>query len=378
MSLAIHIEIDVLFLLILCVIAWQISRSVSKEMNRILFRYVVFGNMFILILDILWMLIEGQTFPGARQLNNLINAVYLGGVVVMGCVWYLYVLESLGYKITRKLVYYVQLPGTIFVILNLISMKTGWIFYISEDNHYVRGPLFSLQSIMALLILFISLLHLLYFYFKPGNRNSKAGIRKLIYFYIVPFVGSLLALPFPGMPGTWTCAAVSVILIYMNDQENAILRDSLTGLNNRKTLNPAFESYRRQVSETQNLYLFIIDLDRFKQINDTLGHPVGDQALVDAAQIIIRSVENIHGIVVRYGGDEFMVMGFFPGNTDADAYEQKLKQNFDTWNRENNAPYTLSICVGWSRWKEGQNLKDLMANADERLYDEKRMKKAGR
>lgn len=378
MSLAIHIEIDVLFLLILCVIAWQISRSVSKEMNRILFRYVVFGNMFILILDILWMLIEGRTFPGARQLNNLINAVYLGGVVVMGCVWYLYVLESLGYKITRKLVYYVQLPGTIFVILNLISMKTGWIFYISADNHYVRGPLFSLQSIMALLILFISLLHLLYFYFKPGNRNSKAGIRKLIYFYIVPFVGSLLALPFPGMPGTWTCAAVSVILIYMNDQENAILRDSLTGLNNRKTLNPAFESYRRQVSETQNLYLFIIDLDRFKQINDTLGHPVGDQALVDAAQIIIRSVENIHGIVVRYGGDEFMVMGFFPGNTDADAYEQKLKQDFDTWNREHNAPYTLSICVGWSRWKEGQDLKDLMANADERLYDEKRMKKAGR
>jgi len=86
MSLAIHIEIDVLFLLILCVIAWQISHSVSKQMNRILFRYVVFGNMFILILDILWKLIEGRTFPGARQLNNLINAIYLGGVVVMGCV----------------------------------------------------------------------------------------------------------------------------------------------------------------------------------------------------------------------------------------------------------------------------------------------------
>ena len=138
MATAIHIEIDALFLLILCVIAWQITHSVSQQMNRILFRYVVFGNMTILTLDILWMLVEGQTFPGARTLNNIINAVYLGNVVIMGGIWYLYVLESLGYKITTKLVTIVLFPGAVFMVLNLISMKTGWIFYISEDNRLSR------------------------------------------------------------------------------------------------------------------------------------------------------------------------------------------------------------------------------------------------
>ena len=186
MATAIHIEIDALFLLILCVIAWQITHSVSKQMNRILFRYVVFGNMAILVLDILWMLVEGAVFPGARMLNSIINAVYLGSVVVMGGVWYLYVLESLGYKLTRKLVSLVLLPGCIFMVLNLISMKTGWIFYISKDNHYMRGPLFFLQTIVALLTLFGSMVHLLIFYFKPQTVISKQNIKKLMGFYIVP------------------------------------------------------------------------------------------------------------------------------------------------------------------------------------------------
>ncbi len=378
MATAIHIEIDALFLLILCVITWQITHSVSQQMNRILFRYVVFGDMTILALDIIWMLVEGQTFPGARFLNNIINAIYLGGVVIMGGVWYLYVLENLGYKLTRKLVLSTLFPGFVFTVINLISMKTGWIFYINEDNCYIRGPFFYIQTIAALFNLFVSMVHLIVFYFKPQTKISKANILKLMSFYIVPFLGTLIALPFSGMPGTWTCAAVSVILIYMDDQDSAILRDSLTGLNNRKTLESTFASYIRQITEVKNLFLFIMDLNSFKQINDTYGHTVGDQALVDTAKIITRSMKGMQGIVVRYGGDEFVVMGFLPGNAEAVNYEKQVKQDFENWNKEHDTPYSLSTCIGWSKYQEGQELNDLIAKADEKLYQEKRYRKAGR
>lgn len=374
MATAIHIEIDALFLLILCVIAWQLTHSVSKQMNRLLFRYVVFGNMAILILDILWMLIEGQTFPGAIPLNRVINAIYLGSVVIMAGIWYLYVLENLGYKLTKKLVTGVMTPGLIFVILNLISIKTGWIFYISEGNHYMRGPFFFLQSGIALLSLFASLIHLLVFYFKPQTRIPKTNIRKLLSFYIVPFVGSLLALPFSGMPGTWTCAAVSVILMYMDDQENAISRDSLTGLNNRKTLEGTFNAYIHQVSEVKKLYLFIMDLNNFKGINDTYGHPVGDQALVDAAHIITQSLSGMQGLVVRYGGDEFVVLTFFYGDPNAISYAKQVKESFAKWNKEHKNSYTLATSIGFSRYQEGQQLKDLLKKADEALYLDKKNK----
>ena len=378
MATAIHIEIDVLFLLILCVIAWQITHSVSQQMNRLLFRYVVFGDMAILVLDTIWMLVEGQTFPGAHFLNNIINAIYLGGVVIMGGVWYLYVLENLGYKLTRKLVLSTLFPGFVFTVINLISMKTGWIFYINEENCYIRGPFFYIQTIAALFNLFVSMVHLIVFYFKPQTKISKANILKLMSFYIVPFLGTLIALPFSGMPGTWTCAAVSVILIYMDDQDSAILRDSLTGLNNRKTLESTFASYIRQITEVKNLFLFIMDLNSFKQINDTYGHTVGDQALVDTAKIITRSMKGMQGIVVRYGGDEFVVMGFLPGNTEAAIYEKQVKQDFENWNKEHDTPYSLSTCIGWSKYQEGQELNDLIAKADEKLYQEKRYRKAGR
>ena len=378
MATAIHIEIDALFLLILCVITWQITHSVSQQMNRIPFRYVVFGDMTILALDIIWMLVDGQTFPGARFLNNIINAIYLGVVVIMGGVWYLYVLENLGYKLTRKLVLSTLFPGFVFTVINLISMKTGWIFYINEENCYIRGPFFYIQTIAALLNLFVSMVHLIVFYFRPQTKISKANILKLMSFYIVPFLGTLIALPFSGMPGTWTCAAVSVILIYMDDQDSAILRDSLTGLNNRKTLESTFASYIRQITEVKNLFLFIMDLNSFKQINDTYGHTVGDQALVDTAKIITRSMKGMQGIVVRYGGDEFVVMGFLPGNAEAVNYEKQVKQDFENWNKEHDTPYSLSTCIGWSKYQEGQELNDLIAKADEKLYQEKRYRKAGR
>ena len=378
MATAIHIEINALFLLILCVISWQINHSVSKQMTRILFRYVVLGDMFILGLDILWMLVEGRSFPGAITLNGIINGIYLGAVVIMGGVWYLYVLENLGFTLTRKLVLLVLSPGFLFAILNLISIKTGWIFYINKDNYYMRGPLFPLQTAVALLELFVSMFHLIIFYFTPQTKIAKQDILRLMVFYVVPFVGTLLSLPISGMPGTWTCAAVSIILIYMNDQENAILRDSLTGLNNRKTLEPTFDAYIHQTDNAKNLYLFMLDLNNFKGINDTYGHPVGDKALVEASNIIKNSMRGQQGIVVRYGGDEFAVLTFLNGNTEAVSYEKQLKADFAKWNVEHDEPYELSTCIGWTRYQEGETLKDMLTQADKKLYQEKSIKKVGR
>ena len=378
MELAIHVEVDVLFLVLLGVIAWQVRHSVSQEMNRILFHYVVAGTMFILALDVAWILLEGRIFPGSIFLNNIINAIYLSAAVVMACIWYLYVLDCLKHKITNKLVLIVMIPGLIFTILNLLSIKTGWIYYISEDNYYIRGPLFPLQVFISYFSLFFSMLHLIVAYFSPKTRVPKSTVRKLLSFYIVPTLGMIATMSRSGMPGLWNCAAVSVILIYISDQDDAILRDSLTGLNNRKTLETTYSAYIRQVSENKKLYLLMMDLNNFKDINDTYGHTVGDQALVEAAQLIKYSVSGIKGIVVRYGGDEFLFMGFFDDEKHVMAYENKLKSDFERWNIENDNPYTLKVAVGYSCYEDGKSLEQFVAEADEELYNEKKALNCGR
>ena len=378
MATAIHIELNVICLIILLAIALQSEQNVNQQMKRILFRNVVYGIILILLLDTLWMCIDGKLFPGCYALNALVNALYLGLGVVMGCLWYLYVLEELNYRLTRKRMAAVLLPGAVFMVLNLLSIWTGWFFTINEQNVYMRGPLFFLQDIGAIGMLLISLVHIIGCVITGRKGVSRTSMRKLLSFYIIPVIGTLLAMPYTGMPGTWSCAAVSIVLIYLDNQERTILTDDLTGLNNRKNLEPVFEEYSKQHSEQKQLYLYMMDLDDFKQINDRYGHSIGDQALVQAAGIIRRETGGIQAVVMRYGGDEFLVMGFFPDDAQAFAYKEKVQKAFQAWNEVQKKPYILRVSIGYSRYESGQTLHQFISSADEMLYRDKRNRKAGR
>ena len=370
MNYAIHIELDLLFLVIQFIIAHQINKSVSKQTNRMMFRMLVYGIIGMLCLDALWMLVEGTQFPGAILLNTLINAVFLGAGVLIGGLWYLYVLDSLGYRITKRLQWLILLPGIVFIALNLVTIRTGWIFTISPDNRYVRGHLFWLQIAGALLMLFVSLIHILLRMLRKGGNTPE--VRKLLKFYIVPVIGTLASLPFTGMPGTWPCASVSIVMMYMDRQDAEIVRDSLTGLNNRKTLAATFAEYIRQASAQRGLFLFMMDLNKFKSINDQFGHPAGDEALVAAAGLLKRAVAGKKAVVARFGGDEFLIMGFMDSDEDAEAYSRQVRRMFRDYNRDHALPYELGISIGFSRYRSGMDMNSLIHEADEKLYIAKR------
>lgn len=375
MITAIQIELDLLCLVMLYAIAHQSLANVNQQMNRVLFRTLVYGVMIQLALDVLWLLVEGRRFPGAITANRVINALYLAGGVILGCIWYLYVLETLGYTITRRLQTVVMLPGLFFLVLNVVSIWTGWVFTVSPENVYAHGPLFWLQTIGAYGMLAIPLVHLVVRLIRRVTPPPRNVVLNLLSFYFIPIIGAIVSLFYTGMPGSWTCAAISLVLLYINDQDREIIRDGLTGLNNRKTLDGVFPEY---VKTGEPLYLFMMDLDRFKQINDTYGHPVGDQALVAAASLLSASMVGRKGILVRYGGDEFLIMGFFEDDAGADGFKQAILQRFDDYRREHKPPYWFAMSIGYSRHRSGQTLEALIDQADHALYQEKQRTKAGR
>ncbi|MDR6756153.1 diguanylate cyclase (GGDEF)-like protein/PAS domain S-box-containing protein [Mycoplana sp. BE70] len=106
--------------------------------------------------------------------------------------------------------------------------------------------------------------------------------------------------------------------------EHNSLHDPLTGLGNRRKLDGHLEGLaKRSRSKAVNIAILHIDLDRFKQINDTLGHAAGDALLVHVAQILRSSVDH-NDLVARIGGDEFVVVIESDDHTHLSALSQRI------------------------------------------------------
>lgn len=153
--------------------------------------------------------------------------------------------------------------------------------------------------------------------------------------------------------------------------------DSLTGLPNRTLLlervNHAIHHCRRR---NQSIALFFIDLDRFKRINDTLGHDIGDLLLSSVAQILKQSVRE-DDTVARLGGDEFVIMledieGLDSVNHIAQDILNKMKQPLIL----NQNQVSISPSIGIAVYPiDGDNADALLKHADIAMYH---AKKAGR
>jgi diguanylate cyclase (GGDEF)-like protein len=153
--------------------------------------------------------------------------------------------------------------------------------------------------------------------------------------------------------------------------------DELTGLNNRR----GFVLVCQHLCQVANrngrrLALLFVDLDGLKQINDGCGHAEGDRALVDTAQILVRTFRKAD-VLGRLGGDEFVVL-LAEGTSDgADRALERLRTNVVAFNREAARPYRLSVSVGLSWYDPAvpAPVDSLIEQADRAMYVEKLAKK---
>ncbi len=157
------------------------------------------------------------------------------------------------------------------------------------------------------------------------------------------------------------------------------LRDELTGLHNRRSFMMVLDQQLKLAhrSKAAGIYLLFIDLDGFKGINDTYGHKEGDFALVEASRILKHTFRDAD-LVARLGGDEFVV--FLTDDVEGaqvESLKQRLLDGVEEWNRNANKPYRLAMSVGvvHHNLKLRRSTEDLLREADELMYAQKREKK---
>lgn len=155
------------------------------------------------------------------------------------------------------------------------------------------------------------------------------------------------------------------------------LIDDLTGLYNRRGFLTLAEQQLKFACRAQHdLLLLFADLDCMKDINDTYGHAIGDEALIRSAGIFTESLRD-SDVIARIGGDEFVILAFETGTDSCEIIPQRLQKRIDAFNAGGKAPYTLSISLGVVRFDHEHpcTLNELLTLADARMYEEKRQRK---
>ncbi len=146
--------------------------------------------------------------------------------------------------------------------------------------------------------------------------------------------------------------------------------DTLTGLPNRRMLRYRLEQeIKRCKRESQQLAVLFIDLDHFKEVNDTLGHDSGDQLLQLAAQRLKHCVRD-SDTVARMGGDEFtLILTDIAGAEQLEPLLQKILRSMDALFQIGNEQVFVSASIGITLYPlDATEIEDLLRNADQALY----------
>lgn len=162
--------------------------------------------------------------------------------------------------------------------------------------------------------------------------------------------------------------------------ERISLKDDLTGLCNRRGFNVLARQHILVADRQKNpTYLLYLDLDDLKRINDTFGHRIGDEALVNLAGIL-NSTFRLSDIKARMGGDEFAVFPIDTNQAGVNAAVGRLEKAIFDFNAAGKTPYTLGFSIGVACYDPASpsSVEDLLGRADNLMYEEKRRKRAAR
>ena len=167
------------------------------------------------------------------------------------------------------------------------------------------------------------------------------------------------------------------MVLTLQTYQRQALHDGLTGLLNRKSLD---DRLAQELNKTQRhggtLSLMLIDVDHFKELNDRLGHLVGDQALKNLADIF-RAETRESDLSFRYGGDEFAILlpatDLSAAQCTAERICRKLQAApIETFSVDDgNTPLRPELSIGVAEYLPGDTEAELLQRADTQLYQAK-------
>ncbi|MGN1408110.1 GGDEF domain-containing protein [Lactobacillus sp.] len=265
------------------------------------------------------------------------------------------------------------------IIYELASVYTGWNLSIGPNKAIKHGPYHFVITLIWVIILIVIA--------DSFNKFSKGISKKQKYFtyYIgcVVYLGVILQDLSNGIIHT-SCISITIgyiiiLLLFQNNsltnsdititkQEHMITTDALTGLLSRYAYEEELKLFSDSIVDKQ-IVAYSLDLNGLKKANDTEGHQEGDLLIQDAAKIIQQSFPTSK--CYRTGGDEYAIVVY-----GTKEHGQKrlavLNKNLEAFNAKSSLQVSFSVGMAHSSELKSGGLRELMALADQRMYQEKR------
>ncbi len=363
-----YLELNCFGLAVLLTIFMNSRRHVNRYLfDQKLFFALLLTTALILVFDMFMWLFDGMPGPLIHPAYQWITVCYYALNPLICALWYLYA----DYYINRseahlkKISIPVLIPVCVNLCLSIMSVYWHGMFYIDGNNVYHRGPLFFVMA----LICFLFLAYTMVYIFLNRRKIQRREYKTLLLFPIPPIIGGVIQTLFYGVSLIWVCATISLLIIFIDFQNDQLSTDHLTGLYNRRQL----DNYLRTKSQNaggKTVAGLMIDLDSFKVINDTYGHDSGDRALKYVAEILKETFRK-NDFVARYGGDEFLAIVEINQRSDLEKAVSRLNENLEQFNAKKLIPYEIKLSIGYDNLSKGKDVRDFLKHIDDLMYTNK-------
>lgn len=370
MKLVDNLVINLYSIVLLFIIYFQSLKQVDKDSLQ----HKIFITMLKVALLLLSMDIFSRFDSKPDTIYYFINrwgnfAIFLLNPI-MPSLWLLYVYVQVFREEDKikKVFYSLTVLNFVNAILVVLTHFFGWFYYFDSGNIYHRGPLYWIPVTFTAVLLLFS-------YFIIINNKKKMEKKQCItlaVFAIPPSIGIFLQILFYGIQIVLNCMVLSLLIVFLNIQNRNMYTDYLTGVNNRKKLDTYLRNKIRTSTVDNTFAAIMLDLNDFKNINDTWGHDAGDEALKITIKLL-NSCLRENDFIARFGGDEFCIVLERTGKNELEEIVKRIKNSFTKYNETSGQPYELSISIGYAiyDYHSSLNLEEFQKKLDILMYENK-------
>ncbi len=361
----------------LSIVLFTLVRGIDKQVSTLFLAWIIRFLLGYFASDSIWVLFEGGVFQCSKVLMYVITIIPYVCLLVTAWIWFIYceIVQENTKILLWPRVFYCAIPFLTAILILIAGVFTDYLFKIDESGYLEYGPLYAILLCIPFGYLMTSSIKAFYRAFTSNRYYDHGPYIAMAVFPITPMVCGVLQAFFLTIPIMCYGATAAVLLLYLTETENRISKDPLTNINNRHEMHRYLTLKMKSRTQMLDLYLMILDVDHFKEINDKYGHIEGDKALVTVAEAMELSCSDAknRAFLSRFGGDEFIVIMEAENEQQVKKTGELIRENITRLNEESGAPFKLAACLGYAKYDYDNpvTIPQLIAQADEKLYEMK-------